>query len=380
MAPSATSAVASAGSIDLDSTSAVGQKLASFINRLRSDAGGNAASLSSYQIAMQTVTLLQAVVKEFKWTNSSELCQIIRGCGVRLMAAQPSQMVVGNMVRRVLKVVRDEEERTSGTVTGSGATADAGGSRLGRSGMDLGRTPNAKSEASSHANLRDDVVEALDELLSELETSTENITMQSLEHIHSDEVILTAGHSRTVEKFLKHAGKKRSIKVIVAEGAPHFGGHKMAASLSEDKIDVDLITDSAVFAIMSRVNKVILGTHSILADGGLQSVAGSHMIAVSAAHHSVPLLVVSAMYKLSPQFFRSADQVTFNQFLSPERVFPQHTGGALITPSLQIPCPLFDYVPPDLVTLFVSNIGGHAPSYVYRLLSDLYNQDDYDLE
>ena len=44
--------------------------------------------------------------------------------------------------------------------------------------------------------------------------------------------------------------------MIVAEGAPHFQGHKMAASLSEDKIDVTLITDSAVFAIMSRVNKV----------------------------------------------------------------------------------------------------------------------------
>ena len=55
-------------------------------------------------------------------------------------------------------------------------------------------------------------------------------------------------------------------------------------------------------------------------------------------------------------------------------------GGALISPSLQIPCPLFDYVPPGLVTLFVSNIGGHAPSYVYRLLSDLYHQNDYDLE
>ena len=27
------------------------------------------------------------------------------------MSAQPSQMVVGNMVRRVLKVIRDEEER-----------------------------------------------------------------------------------------------------------------------------------------------------------------------------------------------------------------------------------------------------------------------------
>ena len=38
---------------------------------------------------------------------------------------------------------------------------------------------------------------------------------------------------------------------------------------------------------------------------------------------SVPLIVVSAMYKLSPQFFRSADHDTFNQFFSPEKVFPQ---------------------------------------------------------
>jgi len=345
------------------------------MTRLRNDAGEK-SSLTSYQIATETVILLQSVVAEAKWTNTRELSSLIRQCGVRLTSAQPSEMVVGNMIRRVLKVIRDEEERTA---TGSGALADTGGGRLGRSGMDLGLTPT-RSEASSESHLRGDIVEAIDELLSELETSIENITAQSLEHIHSDEVILTAGHSRTVEKFLKQAGKKRSIKVIVAEGAPHFQGHKMAASLSEEKIDVTLITDSAVFAIMSRVNKVILGTHSILADGGLQSVAGSHMIAVAASHHSVPLIVVSAMYKLSPQFFRSAEHDTFNQFFSPEKVFPQANGGALISLSLHIPCPLFDYVPPDLVTLFVSNIGGHAPSYVYRLLSDLYHQEDYDLE
>ena len=44
--------------------------------------------------------------------------------------------------------------------------------------MDLGRAP-AKSEAFSEMNLRDDIVEALDELLSELETSTGNL-MRSL--------------------------------------------------------------------------------------------------------------------------------------------------------------------------------------------------------
>jgi len=354
-----------------------GQRMASLMKRLRCDADDK-STLTSYQVATDTVALLQSIVAEAKWSNTTELSSLIRQCGVLLTSAQPSEMVVGNMIRRVLKVIRDEEERTAGGTT-LGAVTDTGGGRLGRSGMDLGLAPT-KSEASSESNLRGDIVEAIDELLSELETSIENITTQSLEHIHSDEVILTAGHSRTVEKFLIQAGRKRSIKVIVAEGAPYFQGHKMAAKLSEDKIDVTLITDSAVFAIMSRVNKVILGTHSILADGGLQSVAGSHMIAVAASHHSVPLIVVSAMYKLSPQFFRSTEHDTFNRFFSPEKVFPLANGGSLISPSLHIPCPLFDYVPPELVTLFVSNIGGHAPSYVYRLLSDLYHQEDYDLE
>ena len=53
-----------------------------------------------------------------------------------------------------------------------------GGGRLGRSGMDLGLTP-ARGEASSESNLRGDIVEALDELLSELETSIGNCSMLS---------------------------------------------------------------------------------------------------------------------------------------------------------------------------------------------------------
>ncbi len=33
--------------------------------------------------------------------------------------------------------------------------------------------------------------------------STDNIAAQALEHIHSNEVIMTAGKSKTVERFLK---------------------------------------------------------------------------------------------------------------------------------------------------------------------------------
>ena len=45
-------------------------------------------------------------------------------------------------------------------------------------------------------------------------------------------------------------------------------GHEMATSLAKVGIETTVITDSAVFAMMSRVNKVIIGTHTVMANGG----------------------------------------------------------------------------------------------------------------
>lgn len=50
-----------------------------------------------------------------------------------------------------------------------------------------------------------------------------------------------------------------------------------------------------------------------------------------------------------------------------------------ILSKVNVYCPVFDYVPPELITLFISNIGGNAPSYIYRLMSELYHPDDREL-
>ncbi len=76
------------------------------------------------------------------------------------------------------------------------------------------------------------------------------------------EIILTMGHSMDVEFFLKEAARVRKFQVIVAESFPSFSGQKLALSLSEAGIDTTVINDSAVFAVMSRVNKVLLGAHA----------------------------------------------------------------------------------------------------------------------
>lgn len=98
------------------------------------------------------------------------------------------------------------------------------------------------------------VIEKINDFLEELSNIAHDIAEQSLEHIHSDEVIMTlgkqgeacglistrglghcgqvygflpapdhilAGRSKTIEEFLKAAAQKgRTFHVIVAEAAP----------------------------------------------------------------------------------------------------------------------------------------------------------------
>ena len=132
--------------------------------------------------------------------------------------------------------------------------------------------------------------------MGELESSADTIATQALEHIHSNEIIMTMGKSQTVEAFLKKAAKKRKFQVIVVECAPWYNGHELATSLAAAKIETTVITDSAIFAMMSRVNKVIIGTRTMMANGGLKAISGTHGLALAAKHHSVPLIVCAAIY------------------------------------------------------------------------------------
>ena len=39
--------------------------------------------------------------------------------------------------------------------------------------------------------------------------------------------------------------------------------------------------------------------------------------------------------------------------------------------------PAYDYVPPELVSLLITNQGAHLPAYIYRLLAEVYHQEDH---
>ncbi|KAM5129706.1 translation initiation factor eIF2B subunit beta [Mantella aurantiaca] len=344
--------------------SELSERIEAFITGLKRGEGRP----SSEDTARETVGLLRRIIAQARWGKAGELMDIIRREGRRMTAAQPSETTVGNMVRRVLKLIREEY----GRLRGCSEENDQQDSL-----HKLVRAEEGHSEDfdTFFPLLKANVIEAVNELLIELEGTTDNIEAQAKEHIHSNEVIMTIGSSRTVLRFLKEAARKRTFHVIVAECAPFCQGHEMAASLAKAGIETTVITDAAIFAVMSRVNKVIIGTKTILANGSLRAVSGTHTLALAAKHHSTPLIVCAPMFKLSPQFPNEED--SFHKFVSPQEVLPFSQGEILSKVSAH--CPIFDHVPAELITLFITNIGGNAPSYIYRLMSELYHPADHDL-
>ncbi|KAJ6100598.1 hypothetical protein N7499_000228 [Penicillium canescens] len=64
----------------------------------------------SRSCATATAYLLRSVISACRTADSAKLIERVQGVGRRLMAAQPREMVVGNIVRRVLGLIRDEAE------------------------------------------------------------------------------------------------------------------------------------------------------------------------------------------------------------------------------------------------------------------------------
>eukprot|EP00937_MAST-01D_sp_MAST-1D-sp2_P008087 g8087.t1 len=285
----------------------------------------------------------------------------------------------------------DESARAAvGAGTGTGTAAGAGAGEGGEMAGD-----NVASK-----QLRTALLESVGELMAELENVLPPVAEQALEHIHANEVILTYGCSRIVEEFLKEANRKRrDFSVVVAESAPRYSGHTLAKSLSEAKIDTTLIHDAAVFAIMARVNKVVIPAHAVLANGGVIARAGAHLIACAAREHAVPVVCLAGLFKLSPLY--AHDQDTFNELGAPTEVMAFERGdetagsdvlaqgcrdgdsdgdgdggsgagsssalGAGVgddaaagpgAPSVGVVNPGYDYVDPSFVDLHITNIGG----------------------
>jgi len=329
--------------------------------------------VGSYPCAYSTAEVLRSVVTSTKWTNARDLIEQVKYIGDMMNEAKPEELVIGNIIRRVLFIIREEYSNLKDEKEAQEEKRLNARPTLNSMYNILEEQREEKYE-ENHTDLKVHIIESIQELMEEISSSYENVSEQAIEHIHANEVIMTFGRSRTVEAFLKEAygkGRKRNFQCIVAEAAPGCSGREMAKILAEEGIETTLIPDSAIYAMMARVNKVIVGTHSVMANGGLLAQAGTHILAQAAKYHSVPLMVCTALYKLCPIYPADHDL----ELRSPAEILPFEEVASSMA-DVSVINPAWDYIPPELVSLFITNTGGHNPTYVYRLLAEFYHPQD----
>lgn len=412
---------------------------------------------NSKACATATAYLLRRVVETSKVTDVSKLIERVQQVGQRLVAAQPRELAIGNIVRRVLGVIREEaEENRDGETSGysdagtdsrpqtprentprisdsptlasrhipsslsiqneiDDASEENGGvaqrpalltshasyahantaptvtsmfsllshpvSSVASPAVTPGsQSPGAHPPLSNQAlanvsaakDLKAEIIEGIQEILEELNQADDQIAGYALEHIHSNEIILTHTSSITVQRFLLKAASKRKFTIFHAEAYPNdheathatligkgkgeseeeLGNESFVKTLIAAGVTVIMILDSAVFALMSRINKVILGAHTVLANGDLIATAGAKAIAKAAHVHSTHVVVLSAVYQFSPVY--PFDSHTLMENGDPGKVVNFEDGD--FVDQIEVENPLFDCVPANLVDLYITNL------------------------
>ncbi|KAF7789327.1 hypothetical protein EIP86_000271 [Pleurotus ostreatoroseus] len=139
--------------------------------------------------------------------------------------------------------------------------------------------------------------------------------------------------------------------------------------LSEAGIPCTYLLLPSLGSVITEVDTIFLGAHSIHANGAVCSRAGTALVAMLAKQHSVPVVVCCETYKFSDGV--QLDSFTKNE-LAPlgERFanFPlTKSRESLIlrnAPNLEVLNPLYDLTPPTNITAVVTEVGIIPPDSI----------------
>lgn len=170
----------------------------------------------SRETALETVILLRNYIAKAKFTSIEQLVQRVKEAGKKLIKAQPfgksprlsiycsdssiSEHTVGNTVRKVLHHIREEYNtaQKAGNVENVHSLSTfvlMGHPRAQAKGL-LAGTPTSISRSSSSAEIdgpttiaegfRPILLDAIQDVIDELETVYENVSKNAKDHIHSE--------------------------------------------------------------------------------------------------------------------------------------------------------------------------------------------------
>ncbi|KLU83839.1 translation regulator GCD7 [Magnaporthiopsis poae ATCC 64411] len=409
------------------------------------------------QCAVATAHILLQVVARGDWKDVDQLLDRVQQVGRRVGSARPKELVIGNITKRVLGLIRDEamEDRNAddaqsdakppapapaatqepeapprlprvATLTSlpshitaqsifsllsnpPGALSSAGGSpflKMSGASTPMGPhgsgTPTANSTANI-ASLRTEVLDGIDEIMDEISQADEQMAAFGDVYINPGDYVMVHRPTATVERFLARAASKRKFTVLIARvdendedtaaaaaalaatAAPPSDPAADAAAavpyaalrkkLAAHGVPVVNLAGMGVMSYFPLATKVVLDARAITASGGLVADAGAGLLARAAKEFNRPVVALAGVYRLSPADLDEPEPVLEWGDPSPHADFAD---GDLLD-GIDIRTPAVEYIGPEMVDIYITNLGAHSRHYLQSVIRDHYKQDDIDV-
>lgn len=145
----------------------------------------------------------------------------------------------------------------------------------------------------SDAEAKDILLRSIEEYeYNQINMAMKGLAENTVAKLGDNECIMIYGCSLKVLHILYEAhSKKKQFKVIVVDSGPEYRGVRAVELLMKLNIEVTYTYINAIPFILSKVTKVILGGHAVLANGYVMSQTGSSQLALLASTHNVPVFL-----------------------------------------------------------------------------------------
>lgn len=209
--------------------------------------------------------------------------------------------------------------------------------------------------------------------------------------IKPNAVVLTYAKSSLVEKTLLQAHANGTpFRVIVTDSRPLFEGKNLARSLTRAGLDVDYTPLSGIAHAVKEATIVLLGAHSMLSNGRLQSRVGTASVAMHASHADIPVIVLCESVKFTGKV--ALDSIVLNEVAPSEELLIPTQSSTPVAPAedaeepkektladwreikgLQILNLMYDVTPAEYIRMVICEYGSLPPSsvpVVHRLANE----------
>lgn len=166
-------------------------------------------------------------------------------------------------------------------------------------------------------------------------------------------VVATLSWSSTVAAVIAGAAHRKT-KIVVAESRPDGEGRFCAERLLAHGFAVTVVTDAAFGKRVAAADRLLIGADLIGVDGTVVNKTGSYPAALAAADNGVPVYVIADTAKIDP----TTDPATAFETGPGSAVWPDRPERG--------ENPIFETVPPRLITGFITEAGRLAPDAIKK--------------